>query len=555
VQRLLLGKMLRLLPDKTDLVNVAGNSGRVVRAMADSNMYAVAVVIPTFNHAHFLSEALASVMAQTRPVDEIVVVDDGSQDDPAAVVARYPGVRLIRQENAGLSAARNRGLAAIESDCVTFLDADDILCPTAIANNTALLAQHPEAGFVYGAYDRVDVGRRRLSGPHFQPVPSDAANAMLIGNPVAMHGTVLYDVARLREVGGFDATLGSCEDYDVYIRLARRHPVFCHPELTASYRTHGSNMSGDPVKMLHWALHVLKRYRPTSADYDTSRAWADADRFWKRHYCEVAVHGAGRKDVTGAFMLILGTFRLAPIETARHVLRAVKRRVQRIRARYNRPNPPIGAIDMGQLASLEPISRSFGYDRGTPIDRYYIENFLERHRTDIRGRVLEIGDASYCRRFDSGITRQDVLHVSSDAPEATIRGDLGQPGVLPEAAFDCMVITQTLHLIVDVRKAIVRMYAALRPGGILLLTVPGISPIDHDDWKSTWYWSMTGQSATRLFGDAFGPRAIEVTVHGNVYAATCFLQGMALEEVRRDWLDRQDPCYPVIITVRAKRMD
>jgi glycosyltransferase involved in cell wall biosynthesis len=523
--------------------------------MTDSNGCAVAVVIPTFNHAHFLSEALDSVMGQTRPVDEIVVVDDGSQDDPAAVVARHPGVRLIRQENAGLSAARNRGLAAIKSDRVTFLDADDILCPAAIANNIALLAQHPEAGFVYGAYDRVDVGRRRLSGPHFRPVPSDAANAMLIGNPVAMHGTVLYDVARLREVGGFDITLGSCEDYDVYIRLARRHPVFCHPELTASYRAHGGNMSEDPVKMLHWALHVLKRYRPTPANRDASRAWADAERFWKRHYCEVAAHGAGRKNMAGAFMLVLRTFRLAPIETAWHVLRAVKRRVQRISARYNHPSVPVGAIDMGQLASLEPISRSFGYDRGTPIDRYYIENFLEQHSADIRGRVLEIGDASYCRRFDSGITRQDVLHVSPDAPEATIRGDLGQPGVLPEAAFNCMVITQTLHLIIDVREAIARMYAALRPGGVLLLTVPGISPIDHDDWKSIWYWSMTGQSVTRLFGDAFGPQAIEVTVHGNVYAATCFLQGMALEEVRRDWLDRQDSSYPVIIAVRAKRMD
>jgi hypothetical protein len=236
--------------------------------------------------------------------------------------------------------------------------------------------------------------------------------------------------------------------------------------------------------------------------------------------------------------------------TTWQVLRAVKRRLARIR--YRRATP-IGAIDMGQLASLEPVSRSFGYDRGTPIDRYYIENFLERHRADIRGRALEIGDASYCRRFDSGITQQDVLHVSPDAPEATIRGDLTQPGVLPEAAFDCMVITQTLHLTIDVREAIARLHAALRPSGVLLLTVPGISPIDRDDWNSTWYWSMTGQSATRLFGEIFGAEAIDVTVHGNVYAATCFLQGMALEEVQQDWLDRKDPCYPVIVAVRAVR--
>jgi glycosyltransferase involved in cell wall biosynthesis len=524
--------------------------------MTDSNRRAsVAVVISTYNHAHFLAEALDSVMAQTRPVDEIVVIDDGSQDDPAAVVARYPQVRLIRQENAGLSAARNRGLAAIKTDCVTFLDADDILAPAAIADNVALLVQHPEAAFVYGAYDRIDIARRRFSGPHFRPVPSGAANAMLVGNPVAMHATVLYDVARLREVGGFDSTLRSCEDYDAYIRLARRHPVFCHPELAASYRIHGSNMSADPVKMLHWALHVLKRYRPPPADRDGSRAWAEAERFWKRHYCEEAVRGAGRKEMAGRLMLVLGIFRQAPGTTTWHVLRVLKRRVRRIGSRnYQSASSPIGAVDMGQLASLEPVSRSFGYDRGTPIDRYYIERFLKWHRGDIRGRALEIGDASYCRRFDSGITHQDVLHISPDAPEATIRGDLVQPGVLPEAAFDCMVITQTLHLTIDVRAAIARMYAALKPGGVLLLTVPGISPIDRDDWNSTWYWSMTGQSVTRLFGEIFGAQAIEVTVHGNVYAATCFLQGMALEVVRRDWLDRNDSCYPVIIAVRARRM-
>ena len=502
---------------------------------ASNRRVSIAVVIPTFNHAHFLSDALDSVMAQTHPVDEIVVIDDGSQDDPAAVVARYPDVRLIRQENAGLSAARNRGLAAIKTDCVTFLDADDILAPAAIAHNAALFEQHPEAGFVYGAYDRIDVARRRYSGPHFRPVPSDAASAILVGNPVAMHATVLYDVARLREVGGFDSTLRRCEDYDVYIRLSRRHPVFCHPALTASYRFHGSNMSADPANMLHWALHVLNRYRPPPGDHDGSRVWAEAERFWKRYYRAAAVRSA---------------FRRALGMTTWQVLRAVKRRLARIR--YRRATP-IGAIDMGQLASLEPVSRSFGYDRGTPIDRYYIENFLERHRADIRGRALEIGDASYCRRFDSGITQQDVLHVSPDAPEATIRGDLTQPGVLPEAAFDCMVITQTLHLTIDVREAIARLHAALRPSGVLLLTVPGISPIDRDDWNSTWYWSMTGQSATRLFGEIFGAEAIDVTVHGNVYAATCFLQGMALEEVQQDWLDRKDPCYPVIVAVRAVR--
>ena len=213
--------------------------------------------------------------------------------------------------------------------------------------------------------------------------------------------------------------------------------------------------------------------------------------------------------------------------------------------------PPLGHVDLGDLDRVRPVSFDFGYDRGTPVDRYYIERFLDRHRGDIRGRVLEIGDAAYCERFGSGITRQDVLHIDPQAPGATIVGDLSQEGVLPHGAFDCMVITQTLHLIYDMAGAVERMHASLKPGGVLLLTVPGITPIDHGEWGDTWFWSLTEVSARRMFAERFGADQIEVTTHGNAYAATCFVQGLALEEVRRERLDKTDRCYPVVVTVRA----
>jgi SAM-dependent methyltransferase len=187
-----------------------------------------------------------------------------------------------------------------------------------------------------------------------------------------------------------------------------------------------------------------------------------------------------------------------------------------------------------------------------PIDRYYVEAFLAERSTDICGRALEIGDASYCRRFGR-ITHQDVLHVNAGAPEATIKGDLSQSGVLPLGVYDCMVITQTLHLIYDMRAAIRQMYKALKPGGVLLLTSPGISRIDRGDWKDIWYWSLTEASIRRLFVQAFGDENCDVGVYGNVYAATCFLQGLALDEVDRKKLDVLDPSFPVILTVRARK--
>ncbi len=208
-------------------------------------------------------------------------------------------------------------------------------------------------------------------------------------------------------------------------------------------------------------------------------------------------------------------------------------------------------VRMGELSGTAPLDPDFGYGRGTPIDRYYIESFLGRSSPDIRGRALEVGDATYCRRFGMGIARQDVLHVAAGNQDATIVGDLSQPGLLPTDAFDCMVLTQTLHLIYDMPGAVREIHNALRPGGVALVTVPGITRIDRGEWENIWYWSLTGRSARRLFADAFGEDSCTIEIHGNVYAATCFLQGIALEEADTAKLDVRDPSFPVIITVRA----
>jgi len=130
---------------------------------------------------------------------------------------------------------------------------------------------------------------------------------------------------------------------------------------------------------------------------------------------------------------------------------------------------------------------------------------------------------------------------------------VSEAGVLPDETFDCIIFTQTLHLIYDMQTAVMNLHRALKPGGVLLLTVPGITSIDRGQWKQTWYWSLTGQSATRLFGGVFGETNIVVSTHGNVYAAVCFLEGLALEEVERQKLGYNDPSYPIIVTVRATR--
>src|SRR5262249_20779629 len=157
--------------------------------------------------------------------------------------------------------------------------------------------------------------------------------------------------------------------------------------------------------------------------------------------------------------------------------------------------------------------------RGRPIDRRYIERFLHDHAADIRGHVLEVGDAAYTRAFGGeNVTRSDVLHVSESAPEATIIADLSNGDDLPSEAFDCIILTQTLHLLYDLRKAVHTFHRMLKPAGVLLLTVPGVSAIDHGEWGPSWHWSFTGTSLGKLLRDQFGADAVQVSQFGNVLA-------------------------------------
>jgi len=196
------------------------------------------------------------------------------------------------------------------------------------------------------------------------------------------------------------------------------------------------------------------------------------------------------------------------------------------------------------LRRARPLSDFWGFDRGTPLDRHYIEAFLAQHREDIRGRVLEVHDSGYTDRFDSGVEKRDVLDIDPANPRATIVADLSKINGLPARAFDCFILTQTLHLIYDLPAAVRSCHHLLRPGGVLLVTGPAVSRVRSGD-----FWRFTPASLGRLLGESFG----QVTVHayGNVLAATAFLSGMAKEEVPSRLLDKHDEHFPVIVAARA----
>ena len=215
--------------------------------------------------------------------------------------------------------------------------------------------------------------------------------------------------------------------------------------------------------------------------------------------------------------------------------------------------PPVGLVRFGSLRRLRPISPDWGMERGQPVDRYYIENFLAAHAADICGRVLEIGANTYTRRFGSErVTESVVLHVAEQKEVVTLIGDLTTGENMPVDAFDCIILTQTLNAIFDVAAALQTVYRILKPGGVALMTVPGISKISRYDMERWgYYWSFTTASISRLVMAVFPPESVQIEAHGNVLAAIAFLHGLASQELRRQELDTRDADYEVLITVRA----
>ena len=220
-------------------------------------MELVSIIIPCFRQAHFLGEAIESVLAQSDPHFEIIVVDDGSPDDTAQVVKRYPSVRYLRQDNRGLGAARNSGTQVSSGTYLVFFDADDRLLPNHLQANLKAFEEHPDAGFVCGDYRWF--GAEDTWHTHdCRPSPDHYAT-LLRRNFIGPPHVVMFKRRVIQEVGGFRSDV-LCEDQEMYLRIARTYPIYCHHEIIAEYRRHGAQMSQKFDLMLKDSLTVLRSH-------------------------------------------------------------------------------------------------------------------------------------------------------------------------------------------------------------------------------------------------------------------------------------------------------
>jgi SAM-dependent methyltransferase len=214
------------------------------------------------------------------------------------------------------------------------------------------------------------------------------------------------------------------------------------------------------------------------------------------------------------------------------------------------------AVDRFRWRSLRrttPVSAEWGFDRGTPVDRVYIQRFLERHAGDIRGAVLEVADTQYTTTYGgSRVTTADVLHIDGSNEKATVVADLSEPGSLPPGRFDCILITQTLQYVRSPDTAIANLWQALAPGGSALITVPCTSRVDPDA-PGADRWRFTPLGLETLFQRTGEWAELEVCGFGNVLASAAFLMGLAAEDLRDRELDEHDEFFPLVACARARK--
>jgi SAM-dependent methyltransferase len=238
----------------------------------------------------------------------------------------------------------------------------------------------------------------------------------------------------------------------------------------------------------------------------------------------------------------------------RFVPSSIRRRLRPIRKAYvdrRDRRPP----NLGDLRRTTPIDQNWGFERGTPIDRVYVDQFIGERADDIRGRVLEIAAPDYTSKFGRDVNQVDILMASEGHPQATIVGDLADAPHIPDDTFDCAIVTQTLQFVYDIRGAFATLHRILAPGGVLLATVPGItkiSPPEDEEWGEWWHY--TGRSARRLGEEAFGVGNVDVRTYGNVLSAAGFLYGLAASDLRPEELAVSDRLYEVTIGIRAVKI-
>ena len=488
----------------------------------------VAALVACSSEGRHLARTLASLERQSLPALETVVLVPCR--GPAAARVREllggrPGLQAAAWDAERPGVGWNAGLRASGGEHVICLEEGDALDPGYVERARARLHADPGCVFVT-AWTLRETATGESCGVGL--VGEDLAT--LAATPWAIPRASLFTRRAWEAAGGFDETLPDLEDYDFWLRLLEqggRGAVIAEALIHESWRADSRyRRSIDQGAYLATLAAVLARRR-LPAGADVAALLLNPERLRTEHRMLVE-----RRDALSAELTALGE------ESARlgEELRAAGRE----------------GIDWGDLRRVTPVSANWGYERGRPIDRHYIEQFLELHAADIQGRVLEVQESDYTRRFGGAAVRQsEVVDADPGNPRATVVADLRRAAGIPSDTYDCFILTQTLHVIDDMPAVLAECARILKPGGVLLATLPCTSRVCLEYGRDGDFWRLTEAGVRRLFSAAFPPDCLEVRSHGNVLVATAFLYGLASHEVTAAEFDAFDPYHPLLVTVRA----
>ncbi len=519
------------------------------------NRSLVSIVIPCYNQAHFLPEAIETVLQQTYTQHEIIVVDDGSTDNTAETAQKYP-VRYIYQSNQGLPAARNTGIRLSRGEFIVLLDSDDRLFPHALECGLRVLEAYPNCMMASGDFSFVSANGTWMRPSGRQIVTENHYQALLRSNFIEMTATCLFRKEIFNQVGLFDSSLRASEDYELYLRVVRNAEVVCYPTVVAEYRSHGNSMSKDGERMLNETLRVVQLQKEHVGSPAEQKAYRQGIRFWRKLYgrhlaAQLALQETTRQEGYVRKLKLLA--RHYPPGLFIHLFRRLvpgwvnqklnERELKRLGW------VPTSQVKFGNLRSVVPVGRVFDLNRGTSIHNYYAQKSLSAYKKSIQGRVLYLGEPAAFEHFKE--SARVWLEPDDFRGLQTLTLEQFQEKAWSASQFDCVLVSDCLEYLPSPDLFLTQVKRLLKPNGVVLALLPGLQNGHRQRGARNLHWHFTSHSASNLFERYFERESIEVTGCGNVLTAVAALHGLVAEELEASEMEMYDPAYEVTILARA----
>ena len=468
------------------------------------------------------------------------------QDVPVAIAIAVPAAAAARgvitsiQQRLGAAHAdgptASRAIAtAVErsSGDLLFLPAPWRLAPTAVARCAAALEENPDAAVAVPEL-RIESADGRL----VRTLSVEPSVAHLLAAPLSTPPVFLIRRQLWSAVGPPDEHAAAFAPCDWWLRVvtaaaAAGTGIVAVPEplaiFTARDRDWWPPAPDEPLDLASFRA-VLERHRD----------------FLERHMVDLVV---GREMALGRLM---ARHRDALRDRDAHLAELDRLRAEAAHHRAYLEHHGRAALEWGDLRRPDPISRDWGYDRGTPLDRRYIHDFVAAHSSDVSGSVLEVQEDDFTRELGGPrVTHSAVVDLDDGNTRATVVADLRAAAGIDGDQFNCIILTQTLHVIADMPAVLRECWRLLAPGGVLLATLPSASRVCLEYGSDGDLWRMTPAGAAALFEPVFGPSNVSVTPYGSVLTNVAFLHGLAAGELTDAELDAADPYHPVLAGVRA----